>query len=271
MNGNNPGWSTRRRLIVIVAALIVLAGGAVTAAVVLTRPTGNQAGAPPTTTLPAFIPVTTAPSTPTASSTAVPAGYLLLWPFTDPAAAAAWQTAYRGDGHQPWHLDAGQTALSFTRDYLGYTNVDTVVGVTPAGSMAWVSVGFANPNGKSTTAAVLHLVRIGSGTDAPWEVVGSRDTTLTLTAPAYGATVRTPVTAGGLITGVDETLRVQVHSLTGTTPLGQGQGVPTGGDRTPWRVTVPFSSSAPGVLTIAVAAGGHIADVERFAITAVVG
>lgn len=36
------------------------------------------------------------------------------------AKAAAWQRQYRATGSQPWHLDAGLTALSFTGDHLGF-------------------------------------------------------------------------------------------------------------------------------------------------------
>lgn len=270
----------------LVASLVVVLAGVLTAAVVINRSGGHQAGAAQTSpglTAPEWTtvtnptsaaPATTSTSTSTSSLAAVT--YLPLWPFAGRSDAAAWQQAYRSGGAQPWHLDPGQTALSFTQGYLGYTNVDKVVAITPDGPADWVSVGFDNPNGQPVTSAVLHLVTLGTGGDAPWEVVGSRDTTLTLTTPAYGSAVGSPVTVGGLISGVDESLRVQVRSLTAATPLGQTDGTPAGGDRTPWSTTVSFTSASitsahPGVLTIAVATGGHLAAVERFAITAVTG
>jgi hypothetical protein len=109
---------------------------------------------------------------------------------------------------------------------------------------------------------------MGAGADAPWEVVGTRDSTLSITAPAYGAGVSSPLTAGGRITGVDEALRVAVIDGTGRT-LGQVNGVPAGGSNTPWSVTVGYTEPAGRVLTVVVSTGGHIAEVERFAITAV--
>jgi hypothetical protein len=176
----------------------------------------------------------------------------------------------RTGGHQPWHLDASFTALSFTRTYLGYTNVDKAIAVRSAGPDVWVTVGFDDPNGRPVTSAVLHLARLGSGADAPWEVVGTRDTTLTLATPVYGSAARSPMTTGGLITGVDESLSVQVRALAGPAVLGHVGGVPAGGDHTPWRIQVPLTTlSGHGVLTVAVATGGHIATVERFAITGV--
>jgi hypothetical protein len=255
-------------LVLVLVAAAVVAVGAMTTAVVLahSRGGGNQpAAAPPPvvgTDSSAPSPVTSFAADPT------PFGYLPLWPFAGQADAQAWQAAYRSGGHQPWHLDAGRTALSFTQGYLGYTNVDEVVNTRTSGQQGWVSVGFDDPDGRPTTSAVLHLVRLGTGTDAPWEVVGTKDTTLTLTTPAYGSTVRSPVTTGGRITGVDESLRVQIRQLDRPDAVSRTAGVPAGGDRARWTIHVPFT--APGdTLTIAVSTGGHIADVERFAITGV--
>jgi hypothetical protein len=98
--------------------------------------------------------------------------------------------------------------------------------------------------------------------------VGTRDSTLSITAPAYGAEVSSPLTAGGRITGVDEALRVAVIDGNGRT-LGQVNSVPAGGSNTPWSVTVGYAQPAGRVLTVVVSTGGHVAEVERFAITAV--
>jgi hypothetical protein len=242
---------------------------AVTTAVVVShsRDGGRQPVAAPPNHGSWTVAGTNSPTAPTAD--AAHFGYLPLWPFAGQADADAWQSAYRSGGRQPWHLDAGQTALSFTQGYLGYTHVDQVVHVSAAAQQSWVSVGFDNPNGQPVISAVLHLVRLGTGTNAPWEVVGTRDTTLTLTSPAYGAAVRSPVTTGGQITGVDESLRVQLRQLGRPDAVGRTDGVPAGGDRARWTVQTPFTAPAGGTLTIAVSTGGHIADVERFAITGV--
>ncbi|MBF6176627.1 hypothetical protein IU476_34675 [Nocardia blacklockiae] len=192
-----------------------------------------------------------------------------MWPFAGAADAAAWQQAYRAGGHQPWHLDAGTIAVMFAQQYLGYGNVDKAVKSDVRPEESWVSVGFDAPDGRPVTAAVLHLVRIGSGTDAPWEVVGSEDSTLTLTEPVYGATIRSPVNVGGRVSGVDESLRVRLRQLDAAQPAGEVSGIPAGGIDTPWRTTVPFTATCPGTLTLAVSTGGHVADVERFAVTGV--
>ena len=179
-----------------------------------------------------------------------------------------WQRAYRDGGHQPWHLDAGLVARRFTQGYLGYQEVDRVLQVTISGDQAWVGVGFRLPDGKPSKAAVLHLAKIGSGSYAPWEVVGTKDSTLSLITPRYGATVTSPMSVGGRITGVDESLVIRVLRL-GTGEVGHSPGIPAGGQSSPWSTTMPFSAPAGSVLTIAVSTGGHVAGVERFAITGV--
>lgn len=86
-------------------------------------------------------------------------------------------------------------------------------------------------------------MRYGPDPTAPWEVVGSADSTLTLTTPAYGARA--------------------------TSPLGQSGHNPAGGTNTPWSATVSYAGATDPVLTVVAYTGGHLLTVERFAITAV--
>src|SRR6266498_1095438 len=232
---------SRWRLLVAVAAVIVVvAAVGVTVALLRTGRQSTPAASPSgSASASGSASVTPSAGTPSATPSAAPApapvfGFQPLWPFA--------------------------------RSYLGYTELDRVTSRRVVGTQAWVGVGYANPNGRLVTAAVLHLARIGSGADAPWEVVGSRDATLSLTTPDYGATVSSPVTVGGRITGVDESLRVQVRAL-GAPLLGQVGGIPAGGQDTPWSARVAFTAPAGTVLTIAVSTGGHLLGVERFAIT----
>src|SRR5437588_11477810 len=141
-NGHRtPGW----RPAVIIGAVGVVIAGALTGAVLLSHSGGgNQigTGSPPASSTSS----SSAQVTPTISSPGF--HYQPLWPFTGPADAAVWPRSYRAGGHQPWHLDAGQTALSFTQSYLGYTNINKVINTAPAGTQDWVTVGFDNPNGQ---------------------------------------------------------------------------------------------------------------------------
>jgi hypothetical protein len=212
------------------------------------------------------------PETPTDTTTTTTAAareftYQPLWPFGNADDAATWQDSYRTGGHEPWHLDAEETAVAFTTGYLGFAEIDQVLSSDVQDDEAWVTLGYALEQSDPGTAAVVHLARIGTGQDAPWEVVGTRDTTLTLTEPRYGATVSTPVTVGGQVTGVDESIRVQVRQLSGM--LGESCCLAAGGENTPWTATVSYQGASDAALTIVASTGGHAADVERFAITGV--
>lgn len=189
-------------------------------------------------------------------------GYVPMWPFGSEAEAAA--------AMADWHDDPAATALRFARDFLGFTELDRTTGTDVVGDEAWVGVGAALPDGRPRTAATVHLARFGSGENAPWEVVGSRDTVLTLERPAYGSAVGEIFQAGGTISGVDESLRVQVRQIGRTDVVGGFCCLPAGGQQTPWTVPVAAAGAAPGPLTVVVYTGGHVAEVETFAVTGVI-
>ncbi|MEU4607367.1 hypothetical protein AB0F43_30650 [Kribbella sp. NPDC023972] len=195
--------------------------------------------------------------------------YQPLWPFASVAEADTWQQAYRDDGEQPWHLDADETALSFTTGFLGFTEIDRVVSRSIRGDEAWISVGYDSDEGRGSVAAVIHLARIGQGDDAPWEVVGTRDTTLILERPRYAALVSSPITVGGRITGVDESIRIDIRQAGKERSLGSSCCEPGGGEKQPWSTRVTFRGADAGAVTIVASTGGHVQTVERFAITAV--
>jgi hypothetical protein len=212
----------------------------------------------------------TVPGTTTGpAASASPAGLVPVWPFTTLTQVEAWQGTSRPNVQQPWQLDADRTALAFCRDHLGYKEIDRVTTWSVSRSDARVGVGWKGEDGVPHTVGEIHLVRFGPAQDAPWVVVGSEDTSLTLTTPRYGATVSSPLTVGGRITGVDESLRVTVVGPASATPLAEVVGIPAGGEQTPWTATLRFAAPTGTVLTVAVSTGGHLMDVERFAITAV--
>ncbi len=193
-----------------------------------------------------------------------------LWPFAGIAEARAWQDASRTSGAQPWHLDADLTALGFTQGYLGYTEVDRVTGHAVGATDAQVSVGYESEGGRTATAAMLHLVRFGSGPEAPWEVVGTNDgPDFSLDTPAYGASVVSPMTVGGAINGVDESIAVEVHQLSTEVPIGRQCCVPAGSTGIPWQTSVSFAGDHDRVLTVSASTGGHLKAVERFVVTGV--
>ncbi len=251
------------------------------------RPGHRVAVHPPATSPGGSVETTTATTTATATPAPTPttatapgstapgpgAGYQLLWPFASLADANAWVTSALAGGHSPWHLDAAQTALAFSRGLLGYTDINATFKTTMDAKGAHVAVGFNNPNGRPVTAAVVHLVRLGIGPDAPWEVVGTDDTPdFTLTTPGYGTAVGASVAVGGVISGVDESIKVQAWRSSSSTPVGVACCLAAGGTSSPWHTTLALpagTGGSGGVLTIAASTGGHLAGVERFAVTGV--
>jgi hypothetical protein len=203
------------------------------------------------------------------SDAAAPVEHQLLWPFSTVDAAEEWQANEANSGSAAWHLDPEETALGFTTGYLGLTDVDQVVDAAVEQNSAEVTVGYRGETDRPTAAGVLRLVRLGTGEDAPWEVVGTKDENLTITEPGDGATVSSPLRVGGKITGVDESIRVRVHAPAQQTPLGEACCVAAGGENRPWTTTVPLTGSTTETLTVVATTGGHIADVERFAVTGV--
>jgi hypothetical protein len=193
--------------------------------------------------------------------------YQPLWPFASQEEADRWLREGAADGDAPWHANPATTALLFAQDYLGFTEIDRTTSVTEHVDEAWVGVGYLLPSGESTTAATIHLARFGTAPDAPWEVVGSRDDALTLSTPPYGSTVGTVIVAGGTITGVDESLHLQVRQSTQDDVLGDYCCLSAGGESRPWSATLSTSPPQPGALTLVVWTGGHVADVEQFAVT----
>jgi cell division septation protein DedD len=279
-----PQWK-RRWLPPLLAAAAVVAVAAGTIGVVeATRADRAQPGHTPTpapivatptptiaTTPAGVVPPGPTTSVPTTSSTppqsapgAFELGYQPLWPFANLADAKEWQASYRNGGHQPWHLSATATAQAFVAS-LGFTEIDTITSQQTDSDGAHIGVGYVDPNGTKRTAAVLHLVRFGTETDSPWEVVGSDDTDFSLEKPDYGSVVTSPITVGGHITGVDENIKVSVRQVSTEKPIGQACCTPAGGVNQPWSTKVSFSATQP-VITIVASTGGHLLAVERFAI-----
>ncbi|MFF4229744.1 hypothetical protein [Streptomyces sp. NPDC001820] len=68
---------------------------------------------------------------------------------------------------------------------------------------------------------------------------------------------------------MDEGIRVQVRQPSSKAPLGTSCCISAGGDDQPWKQSVSFSGPRDRVLTVVASTGGHIAEVERFTVTAV--
>ncbi|QYC42490.1 hypothetical protein Nocox_24435 [Nonomuraea coxensis DSM 45129] len=277
---------TGRAVVLLIALGAAAAGcggepGRTPPAAVSSPATAPPSEAPPSETSPSETPSSATPPPETSPPPGTPGArdlvagrYQPLWPFADAAEAEAWRSRHREDGSDAWHLDPARTAVRFARDHLGFTEIDRAVRTSLDGAHARVHVGLTAEEGpRPLVAAVVHLVRYGKGDGAPWEVVGTDDTTFSLTTPKYGASVGSPMTVGGRITGVDESIRVHVRRPGGGKALGEHCCVGAGGERSPWSAEVTFRpgpKTTPGTtLTVVASTGGHVAEVERFAVTGV--
>jgi hypothetical protein len=196
------------------------------------------------------------------------AAYEPLWPFSSYAQAHQWQTVDRPAGHDPGHLDAQQTALSFVQGYLGFTDITKVTSAQIGDNDAQIGVGYDLPSGGAHTAATLHLVKYSITTGypiAPWEVVSGTTTDFAIDSPSNASDVASPLTVSGTITGTDENITVSVRSLDGG--VFTGTPVPAGGDQQPWSADVSFQASGP--VTLVASTGGHVTEHERFVVTGV--
>lgn len=88
-----------------------------------------------------------------------------------------------------------------------------------------------------------------------------------MTEPTPAVEVTSPVRVGGMVSGVDENIRVQVRDPAMPRPIGESCCRPAGGENSPWSVPVRYRGASGAMLTIVAATGGHVADVERFAVT----
>ena len=247
-----------RRARALPAAVLIAAGSALAGCA-----TGGPAASSSTSSPPGL-------STTTSAAPAVSlAPYEPVWPFRTWADVVSWEQEHRATGLEPWHLVLAATATRFTTGFLGFRDVGVVLATTTKADGAHVSVGFSPAPGRTSTAAVVHLVRWGSSADSPWEVVGTDDTTFSMTMPHYGAAATSPLRVGGAITGVDERIRVTVLEPSSARALGTFCCQPAGGSDSPWSATVSYSGATDPVLTVVASTGGHVQSVERFTVTAV--
>jgi hypothetical protein len=279
---------SRMRWTAPLLAAAAVAAVAIATAVVSSQPQAGKHAPPagsspvPSTGTPTGASSATSKATPTntsATATAVPklacyfadvptcsriTYYVPLWPFSSYAQARQWQ---QSGGSQPWHLDARLTARYFVRSFLGFTDLGVVTSARISADEAHIGVGYKDANGGNHTAAVLHLVRYErelADTSAPWEVVGTDDTTFSIEGPGYGTHVLSPLRVSGHITGVDENIHVWVRSAAGL--LGQKCCLPAGGDHHPWSAQVAFGTKPGAPLTLVASTGGHLIEHERFAV-----
>ena len=228
----------------------------------------TPAQSPATTSTP---PATTRrPSTPTSVGKAnTGRGSLLMWPFTTEREVVRWETSYSEGGHQPWHTSPCDTAGSFVRFVLGYSDVTEVARCEIRGDQAFVTVGHPGEGRVIPAGATVHLVRVGSNPGG-WVVVGSRDrTTLRIISPRYGAAVTRLIHLVGKVSGLGEDmLRVRILDRAGRT-LGEAPPrlIGPGGS---WTADIRVPVSTDRVLIAVASTDSGLGSLGDLALTALV-
>ena len=193
-----------------------------------------------------------------------------LWPFRTFADAEAWRAA-AAEGHQPWHADAAGTAALFTTSFLGFTEIDEITSTDVRADEAWIGVGYREEAGRPpVTSAVVHLVRFGPHADSPWRWSAPATPASRWTPPATGPASRHRPRSAARSRAWTSAWSCRCASRR-RGPARRGP-VRAGGRRgLPWQTTVAWSGASDPALTVVVWTGGHVQDVERFAVTGVPG
>jgi hypothetical protein len=237
--------STRQvwlRPLAAVGALAVVAGAGI-GAYALTRPASQPDSV---LTGPTNEPVTPLASvTPTARNTSKPVTTSFprtaIYPFTSAAAEQSWE-ASNGPAKQSWMLSPTSQAQLFIADFVQEPAVALVVSSNETGKTATVTLGRTFTDAGSdhvVSVTTVHLVRFGKA----WLVTDAVDPArqLSITSPAAGTTVTSPLTVSGPQYGVDEAIQVDVRSMSGRDTIGSSAQASFGQGTPPWSTSLSFA------------------------------
>jgi hypothetical protein len=111
----------------------------------------------------------------------------------------------------------------------------------------------------------VQLEQVGRGTNGPWSVTGASAEDVSITTPDAGGSVESPLTVTGRVTGIDESVHVQL--LTGSTQLADGH-APAGQEQ-PWSQALRWSSSTWSVGALVASTYDGKGDLHALALTPV--
>lgn len=214
------------------AALFVNNSGNATVKI---SPTGHHPSQPPETTSPEPI-----------SNKPFPTG--AIFPFTNATDEQGWQQDF-SNGGTTWQADPTQVATQWVQNYLDQPTVNRVISVADDNGGKVVTLGRVLQGEGNNLFAVtaVHLMPY----DKAWIVTGASDPNnyMSISSPAPGGTIITPVTVTGPGFGTDEVVQLDIRDATsatsyGTAHFGVGNGIKE------WNESVNFNrpSSPVGVL-----------------------
>ncbi|GAC1325770.1 MAG: hypothetical protein NVSMB13_09500 [Mycobacteriales bacterium] len=257
------------------AVLVVVAGGVVSLSLLghdggvseirtVERPTASPS--PSQEPAPTAIESSPAGVAPAAGPLPVPTGAGALpnlptcWPYTSRTDARAGLTP------GPETSNPRTVALRFVQVFLQHPEVDTVTAVGPKESGLAVTLGRrVGESGRTVEVTTVYLVRVATGENAPYVVVSATSPLLSITAPTPGAPIRSPLPVSGRITGVDESIHVELRVLSRPAPVGSAF-TGGGGENSPWAQSVSFPALADkGATVVAWTASAADGKVGRLA------
>lgn len=236
----------RRKVLLVVLAVLALLAGALVGVVVAgdgddePEPTTTSVTTSPPTSAdtPATTSEVTTPPTTAVPTTVAPTTATTVAPTTPPVdtSTAVFPAASTGARFD----DPVAAARAFAVDFVGFT--DPLVGEFMQGDARSGEVEVRpTARGPVTTVFVRQL-----GADGSWWVLGSATTNVTLTTPAAGARITSPVTVRGAALAFEGNVGVEVRADGRPRPVGTGT-VTAGGDEVrPFEGRITFTSPGEG-------------------------
>ena len=183
------------------------------------------------------------PAAPVVSKPTFPAS--AFYPFTSAAAEQQW-VAQDGPSKQPWVVDPKLLAKLFVSSFVQQSGVDEVFASTIHSKTATVTLGRTLHDGNRAIPVKVTTVSLAKF-DQAWLVVGAADVDgqLKLTNPKPGQTLTSPAFVAGPGYGVDESVQVDIRTVSGIARTGNRPTVAFGNGVPQWSTTVPFSAADP--------------------------
>lgn len=255
--------SLRTKLVpvIAIAGVVAVAGGAaITVSVTddgsVTQPTGPARPAPDPTTCTGGLCEEPKPS-PSLSTTAVTtsASGIPLWPFTTDTQVADWAAR---PGARAWARDPVQVTQHFLADHLKLPGRATTR-LDDGGGAALVEV-----SSGSQPVAQVRLVRVGRDPEGPWSVTGATSDNLSVTQPADGDVVTSPIAVAGRAADPDTSVRVRL--MAGGV---LSEGFAMAGRDLPWTRSLPWTSTDWSVAELVASTFDGKGDLRAVTVTAV--
>jgi len=178
-----------------------------------------------------------------------------VWPFTSDAEAAAWTA---NPGTRPWAADPVQLTQHLLDDYL------SVPGRAMRRVGDGVDLAVVEVSAGDRPVSQVRLVRVGRTSSGPWSVIGATSDDLTIAQPLPGEPVTSPMRTTGRVSGVDQSVHLQLRAATLL-----AEAYAPAGNELPWTQNLTWTSESWSVAALAASTFDGRGDLSAVTITAV--